>query len=145
METETPTTQPSNLTATCHCGAVRVEVATVPAFINACNCGWCGKLGAWWGYYAPAEVHVTGTTSAYVRNDKAEPAAEGHFCPRCGTTTHWQRPAAFAAKHGGADMAGVNMRLFDREGLRGVQLLYPDGKNWDGIGQWGFVKEAEIL
>lgn len=145
MESGISETPSRALTATCHCGAVKVEIAATPAFINECNCGWCGKLGAWWGYYAPADVRVTGATSPYVRNDKAEPAAEGHFCPRCGITTHWQRPAAFVAKQGGADLAGVNMRLFAREELRGVQLLYPDGKGWDGIGQWGFVREAEIL
>lgn len=129
----------------CHCGAVTVEVAAQPPFINACNCGWCGKLGVWWGYYAPADVRVMGETKGYTRTDKAEPAAEAHFCPSCGVTTHWQRPATYVAKHGPAEMLGVNMRLFERDALRGVQLLYPDGRNWSGTGPWDFVREGEIL
>ena len=54
-------------------------------------------------------------------------------------------PAAFVAEHGPADILGVNMRLFEREALSGVQLLYPDGRNWSGTGPWDFVREGEIL
>ena len=133
------------ISATCHCGAVTVEVAAQPPFINACNCSLCDKLGVWWGYYAPADMRVSGETSSYQRSDKAEPGAEVHFCAICGSCTHFERPAAFVAKHGPADMAGVNMRLFGREELRGVELLYPDGKNWSGVGAWDFVRDGEVL
>jgi hypothetical protein len=37
------------------------------------------------------------------------------------------------------------MRLFDRAYLQGLELRFPDGANWDGIGQWGFVKDAVVV
>ena len=49
----------------CHCGAVTVEVARVPAEVTSCNCSICGRLGTLWGYYAPAEVTIVGATATY--------------------------------------------------------------------------------
>lgn len=137
--------QSAPLSATCHCGGISVTVPAQPAYINECNCSLCDSHGIWWGYYAPAEVEVSGVTQSYARADKADPVVRLHFCGTCGCTTHFRTMDGFAERTGVADVMGVNMRLFDREALRGVELRYPDGKGWDGVGQWGFVKEAVIL
>lgn len=134
------------LSATCHCGAVHVQVAHAPDFIFECNCSLCDSHGAWWGYYDPSEVAVTGETRGYGRADRDTPAVEVHFCPRCGCTTHFALSAAWLEKSGVAnDRMGVNMRLFDRAALTGVKLHYPDGRAWDGTGEWGYVREAITL
>ncbi len=39
----------------------------------------------------------------------------------------------------------LNMRLFDRAALSGVKLHFPDGRAWDGTGEWGYVREAVDL
>ena len=65
---------------TCLCGQIRIEVAKWPEFINACNCTLCSKAGARWSYFHPSEVGIDGTTKAYSREDKADPAAAIHFC-----------------------------------------------------------------
>ncbi|HMT41901.1 MAG TPA: hypothetical protein PKC81_09660 [Sphingorhabdus sp.] len=39
----------------------------------------------------------------------------------------------------------LNMRLFDRAALSGVKLHFPDGRAWDGVGEWGYVREAVEL
>jgi hypothetical protein len=136
---------PLPLTTTCHCGAVHVHVAKRPDYLNECNCSLCNSHGVWWGYFAPEDVAVTGETKVYTRADRDEPAVELHFCGHCGCTTHWTPTEVFVAKTGAANRMGVNMRLFDRAVLAGVELRFPDGMGWDGIGQWGFVKEAEQL
>ena len=140
------TTAPqSPLTAQCHCGQVTVEVAARPDYINECNCSLCNSHGVWWGYYPPAQVAVTGETKAYRRVDREDPAVELHFCGTCGCTTHWTLLPAFIEKIGLDTIMGVNMRLFDRAALAGVELRFPDGKAWDGVGDWGFVREAVVL
>jgi len=32
-----------------------------------------------------------------------------------------------------------------RAALSGVKLHFPDGRAWDGVGEWGYVREAEDL
>ena len=74
----------------CLCGQVRIEVARRPDFINECKCMLCSKSGARWAYFHPSDVGVEGTNEGdYRREDKEDPAAEIHFCERCGSTTHF--------------------------------------------------------
>ncbi len=88
------------LQMTCLCGRVRLRVAKRPEFIHACNCTLCAKAGARWGYFHPSEVEIAGETRGYCREDKADPAAEVHFCGRCGTTTHFTLTPSAVAKFG---------------------------------------------
>ena len=132
------------LSASCHCGAVHVQIALAPDYLNECNCSLCDSHGVWWGYFDPPDVTVTGETKVYTRADREDPAVSLHFCGTCGCTTHWTLLPAFLEKVGEVK-CGVNMRLFAREVLAGVELRFPDGRGWDGIGQWGFVRAAELL
>ncbi len=129
----------------CHCGAVTVRIAHRPDYMNHCNCSLCAKAGAIWGYFDPADVTIEGETEGYTRADYAEPAVRVHFCPICGVTTHWQTTEGYAAAHPEqAARMGVNMRLFGSGAKSGVELRFPDGKNWNGESKPGFWKEAEI-
>jgi len=115
------------LAGSCHCGAIRVRVAHKPSFVNFCDCSLCAKSGGVWGYYEGADVVVEGTTSSYRREDYDEPAVEMHFCPRCGTTTHW-----LTTEHFEGNRTGVNMRIFEPSELDGIEARFMDGRNWDG-------------
>ena len=132
------------LAVSCHCGDVRVEIATTPDYIHECNFSLCVKTGARWGYFGPEKVSVAGATRGYVRADKPDPAAEIHFCPVCGSTTHFVLTPGAVAKFGNTLM-GVNLRLADERDLAGVELRYPDGRAWSGKGEFGYVREARIL
>ncbi|MDE2517045.1 MAG: hypothetical protein KGL12_13540 [Rhodospirillales bacterium] len=132
------------LKLSCLCGQVRLEIPQRPDFINACNCTLCSKSGARWAYFHPAAVGVAGTTKGYSRDDKEDPAAEIHFCPACGSTTHFVLTASAIAKFGNVQM-GVNMRLAEEKDLLGTELRYPDGRNWPGTGEFGYVREARII
>lgn len=128
----------------CHCGRVRVELSKRPDFLNECNCTLCSKSGARWAYLHPAEVSVEGATRGYCRADKGDPAAELHFCPECGATTHYVLTPGAVAKFGNV-MMGVNMRLADERDLAGIELRFPDGRAWPGEGPFGYVREARII
>jgi len=116
--------------ATCVCGAVSVRIDDLPTHINDCNCTLCRKSGGAWGYFAAQSVGIEGPTTSVTRRDMERPAVELHFCGECGTTTHWALTDAYKAEHPDADTMGMNMRLFDPDKLAGVELRFPDGKNW---------------
>ena len=126
------------MNATCLCGAVTVTVPAKPDFIHDCDCSLCRKSGAGWGYYAPEAVTTVGSTISAARPDKPVPAAAVHSCATCGATTHYAMTEAFEQKHGPAAVIGVNMRLFDPEGLAGVEVRFPDGRAWEGEGAFGY-------
>jgi len=128
----------------CHCGQVRLQTSKQPDHINACNCTLCSKSGARWAYFHPSEVRVDGTTSGYCRQDKGEPGAEIHFCPGCGSTTHFVLTAATIAKFGNG-MMGVNMWLAEEGDLAGIELRFPDGRGWSGEGPFDYVQDPRIL
>ena len=132
------------LKLSCLCGQVALEVGKRPDYINECNCTLCSKSGARWAYFHPSEVGVAGSTKGYSREDKADPAAEVHFCPVCGSTTHYTLTASAVSRFGNTVM-GVNMALADESDLAGIELRYPDGRTWPGEGQFGYVREARIL
>lgn len=128
----------------CHCGTVRIEVAARSDYVNECNCSLCSKSGARWGYFHPSQVAVEGPTTGYCRGDKDEPGAEVHFCPKCGSTTHFRLTPNTVAKHGDGLM-GVNMGLADAADLAGLELRFPDGRAWQGDGGFEYVREAVVL
>lgn len=128
----------------CHCGGVRIELEEKPSYINACNCSLCAKSGAWWGYFEPASARVAGDTHRYRRADKDDPAVDVHFCPLCGSTTHFTLTERIIARLGNRHI-GINMRLADMDDLAGVELRYPDGRNWPGTGEFGYVRAPIVI
>ena len=132
------------MTATCLCGAVTVKIESKPDFIHDCNCSLCRKSGGAWGYFSSSEVQTNGDTVSVMRNDKEDPAAEVHSCQSCTTTTHFKMAKSFTDKHGPIDMVGVNMRLFNSRDLEGVEVRFPNGKNWSGAGEFEY-RRAPVM
>src|SRR5258706_3345261 len=102
--------------ATCHCGAVRMEISVAPTSVTDCNCSICRRLGTLWAYYHPDQVKFVsrGTTIAYSWGEKS---LEFHRCKICGCITHWQ-PVEMA----GAKRMGVNTRLMDPKEIVDVHV-----------------------
>jgi hypothetical protein len=132
------------LKLSCLCGQIRVETAKRPDYIHECNCTFCGKAGARWGYFHPSEVSVEGAAAGYCRDDKDDPAAELRFCAMCGSTTHWVLTPSAVSKFGDSLM-GVNMLLANESDLAGIELRYPDGRAWPGEGDFTYVREPRII
>lgn len=135
----------SEISASCHCSHVSFTLVNMPDFINDCNCSLCSKSGALWGYFPPLDVELSGKTQSYTRADTATPAVEIHFCPNCGVTTHWKLTSEYKRTMDNPDTMGVNMRLFDEVDLKGIELRFPDGKNWFGAGEYGYRKDAIVF
>jgi hypothetical protein len=131
------------LSLSCLCGRIRIDLQKRPDFINECNCAACGKSGAGWGYFHPSEVSVRGPTQGYCRSDKDDPNAWFHFCPTCGSTTHFALTDSAVAKFG--NLVGVNMWLAEAGDLAGIELRFPDGRSWSGQGAVRYVREPRII
>ncbi len=111
------------LTGSCHCGAVRIQVARKPRRLTSCNCSICRRHDGLWGYYEPSQVKITarkGAVDRYVWGDKCLSLCR---CATCGCVTHWQ-PIA----RGGKRM-GVNFRNFDPSVIETTRVRRLDGAN----------------
>jgi hypothetical protein len=111
--------------ATCHCGAVKIEVPHPPEQLTSCNCSMCRRRGALWSYYSPSQVRVTGATVGYRWGDKT---LETHHCGVCGCTTHWSPldPAL--------DRMGINARLMDPAIVAAARV-----RRLDGADTWQYL------
>ena len=108
--------------ATCHCGAVEVEVPQAPSMVSDCNCSICRRYGVLWAYYPAAAVRgraAPGATDGYAWGRKAIRFGR---CGQCGCVTHWERiePAE-------GSETGVNARNFPARTLAGVPVELLDG------------------
>ena len=109
------------LTATCHCGAVRVELPRMPRTLTSCNCSICRRYGALWAYYTPASIRVVcakGATSSYSWGSKN---IRFVHCRRCGCVTHYERVRPSSHR------IGVNARNLDPALIASVRIRRLDG------------------
>ncbi|MBV8798416.1 MAG: GFA family protein [Alphaproteobacteria bacterium] len=115
--------------ASCHCGALRLQVPKPPedVEIKECNCSICRRTGAILAYYSPDHVRVSGPTDVYMWGDRS---IEFHRCKVCGNFSHW------IAVDKSYDRMGVNVRLMPAELLTNLRIPKFDGANtWTIIGE----------
>lgn len=118
-----------SLEGSCHCGAVRLVLPSVPEVATSCNCSLCRRLAALWVYYPFGSVVVTGHpehTDAYIQGDRTLRTLR---CSTCGCTTHWEPLGSEpGARH------GVNLRNFDPDLVASVRV-----RRFDGADTWQFL------
>ena len=109
------------LSASCHCGAVQIEIDRKPQSVTQCTCSICHRYGAQWAYYTRKSIRVSaqeGVLAAYVWGDKT---IEFYHCTHCGCVTHYEsveknddsRIAVNARTMAPADIGDVPLRTFD--------------------------------
>lgn len=115
--------------ATCHCGAVRLEVPAAPDEVTDCNCSICRRLGTLWAYYPVSKVRLATPDAAIGAYAWGDRQLAFHHCQVCGCTTHW-------APLNDVDRMGVNARLLAPEILAGARV-----RRLDGADTWEFLDE----
>jgi hypothetical protein len=118
-------------TATCHCGATRVEVDRLPETVTRCNCSWCARAGGLWGYYAPEEVRVLAAPSAVYAPHVLN---EHHFCGTCSglmfnLSPKWTEENATSGGIPEERQYGLNMRMIDDDAVRALPVVELDGRS----------------
>jgi len=107
--------------ASCHCGAVQIDLLFEPDTVTECNCSICRRYGARWAYGTRANVSVRcsdDATRAYVWGDRE---IEFYHCTTCGCLTHYEsvtktdesRIAVNARTMAPEDTARIPVRTFD--------------------------------
>jgi len=104
--------------ASCHCGAVRMEIDTPPRELNDCTCSICRRLGALWTYYSPRQVKISGATNIYIWGERV---IEFHSCKICACTTHW------SPVDKGYHRMGVNARMMPPEIVAAARITRTNG------------------
>jgi hypothetical protein len=117
------------LAATCHCGAVRVEVARRPRRLTSCNCSICRRYGALWAYYKAADVRVRGAPGAVDKYSWGDRSLRFVRCRKCGCVSHWEPVRRTASSR-----MGVNARNFDPAVIESVRV-----RRLDGASTWKFL------
>jgi hypothetical protein len=116
-------------TASCHCGAVRLELARRPRTLTDCNCSICRRYGALWAYYKASAVRVVcrrGALSSYSWGDKT---LRFFRCNTCGCITHHER-----TRKRPDSTVGVNARNLEPAVIAAARI-----RRLDGASTWRYL------
>lgn len=122
-------------TATCHCGAITLEMQRKPRKLTQCNCSLCRRYGALWAYFQRKSIRVLAAEDALENYVWRNGRFNFYRCATCGCITHYQRTRKRAD---GTDMAAVNLRNIDDPEIVAqvpIRLL-------DGASTWKVIAEA---
>jgi hypothetical protein len=115
--------------ATCHCGAIRLELPRKPRTVTDCNCSICRRYGGLWAYYIAKDVRVRAAArsmSAYIWGDRS---IRHLRCRRCGCVTHWE-----PVRSSPSSRIGVNARNLEPLILGAARV-----RHFDGASRWKYV------
>ena len=129
-----------SLIATCHCGATRIELPHLPTSAKQCNCTFCGRTGAVWGYYEQGELKFLANEGE--KTYSASGMNLHHFCGNCGMQTWGDSPNwASLYNNDGTPKNGdpnamptertyaINLRLIDDFDWSSVTVEQVDGRH----------------
>ncbi|HEV7346045.1 MAG TPA: GFA family protein [Devosia sp.] len=129
------------LIASCHCGTTRIELPHLPHAAKSCNCSYCARTAAVWGYYEEGELRVLGHEGQQTYSPTG--MNQHHFCGTCGIQTWGNSPdwasiynADGTPKEGHTPgsmptrrIHAVNLRLVDDLDWSAVTVEQMDGRN----------------
>ena len=117
------------ITASCHCNAVRLELAELPATVTECNCSICRRYGALWAYYTRDQVRLSDSGSCLAGYSWGDRTIEFRHCRECGCLTHYES----VDKHARSRFA-VNARMLPLEVLQSLPV-----RHFDGADSWKYL------
>lgn len=122
-------------TASCHCGAVTLQVARKPRKLTQCNCSICRRYGGIWAYYSRKSVQVDCKADALSVYTWRNGTLEFYRCKNCGCVTHHERARK---RSDGTDTVAVNVRnMDDPDVVASIQI-----KMLDGASTWKVLDEC---
>jgi len=115
--------------ASCHCGAIRLQVSFAPGHVISCNCSICRRYGALWAQYEPTAIVLVASVDDLVEYVWGERTIRTQRCRHCGCVTHWEPIGADAGQ-----VVGINMRNFDPDLIRDIPV-----RRFDGAESWTYL------
>ena len=117
------------LQASCHCGAVKINITELPSTLTQCNCSICFRLGALWAYYTPDKIQFQSDPSISYLWDDQNIAL--HHCPNCGCATHYITTPKVEKKQ-----VVINARMLPSTIADTVHI-----RQFDGADTWTYLNE----
>lgn len=108
--------------ASCHCNNVTIEMAQMPASLTRCNCSFCHRVGALWGYFEPAQVEIKIGAIGTVAYCHGDMYIRFHHCPSCGCTTHYS-----TTEKSNKDKIAINFNMADAKEVKDIPVRLFDG------------------
>jgi len=123
------------LTASCHCGAVRIEIARKPRVLSRCNCSICRRYAALWAYGTPKTIRVMAAPGALAAYRWGDQTIDFCFCATCGCLTHYQGTGKTRENR-----IAVNMRMAEPEAIAAIRV-----RTFDGADTWRYIETETIF
>ena len=117
------------LSAICHCGRIRIEVAGPPEFLVDCNCSICRRYGALWAFYELRGSRIEGAAEHADGYIWGRRTISTFHCRQCGCVTHWE-PLDINSD----SKFAINARLLDPSSVSGVRV-----RRFDGAESWSYL------
>lgn len=117
------------LHASCHCGAVNIDLDFEPETITQCTCSICRRYAARWAYGDRSNIRVhcePDTISKYLWGDKT---LEFCFCMNCGCLTHYE-----SVEKKSDSRIAVNSRMMQPEDVADIRV-----RTFDGADSWKYI------
>ena len=117
------------INGSCHCGAVKFELAVTPEWLTVCNCSICRRLGALWAHAEATDIRIIcedGATTGYAQGDKTLAI---HTCKTCGCTTHWEGLPPDTSSR-----MAVNCAMSDPDEIATLRV-----RHFDGADSWAYL------
>lgn len=120
--------QPETCTGSCHCGAIRFEVAGRPTRVIDCDCSICRKTGFLHWIVGESQVRILDGAGAIATYRWGTGTARHHFCPTCGVAPLRRPrldPSSWSVNARCLD--GIDLDALEREPCDGRSLPLPGG------------------
>ena len=115
--------------ASCHCGAVRIEIESLPETLTRCTCSICRRYGALWAYRTRKTARVVAgqqSEKPYVWGDKG---IEFYHCSSCGCLTRYESAEKLVESR-----IAVNARMIEPAEIATLQI-----RTFDGADTWKYL------
>jgi hypothetical protein len=109
------------LHASCHCGAIRLEIKRKPRTLTECNCSICRRLAARWAYCTSDAVEIDCEPDALQTYVYKKKTYEYNHCKICGCVTHYRR---INTKHD--NRIAVNARMMEPDDIGSIRITRVD-------------------
>jgi hypothetical protein len=119
------------LSASCHCGAVRLEIDRKPRQLTECNCSICRRYGARWAYYRRKSVRVHCAPEALSAYSWGKKYLEFHHCKTCGCVLYHES----MRKVGDETRIAVNARMMLPDDTATIRI-----RKLDGASTWKYLE-----
>lgn len=108
----------------CHCGAVRYEVATNLTPVISCNCSICARTGSVLTFVPKSQFKLLSGEENLSDYQFGKKKVHHLFCKTCGI-----RPFGSGAMPDGTEMIAINVRCLDGVDVSQLEVTQVDGKS----------------